>query len=84
MIGRVSLNAMMFEFTRPTSMTMTPEEDWIAHVISMPNRKLSHLLLVTFFIVSSSEPPAIFSSDDDMTLMPYRKKARPAITCSTE
>ena len=27
MIGNVSLNMMMLEFTRPTSMTITPEDD---------------------------------------------------------
>ena len=79
MMARVSLKSMMLELTRPTSMTMTPEEDWMATVMTAPKRKLSSLLLVTFLRVSSSEPPAIFSREDDMTFMPYRKNARPAM-----
>ena len=76
-IPKVSANDRIPELTRPTSITVIADEDWMAMVIPAPRKKLRTSLRVTFFRVRSSAPPAICSSPPDMAFMPYRKKARP-------
>ena len=58
------------EFTRPTSMTVIADEDWMAMVMPAPKRRLLKGLEVIFFRVRSRRPPAIFSRLLDMTFMP--------------
>ena len=69
----------MPELTRPTSITVTAEDDWTAMVMTAPRARLSRGLAVILRSISSSLPPAIFSRLDDMTFMPYRKKVKPPI-----
>ena len=75
---------MMPEFTRPTSITVSAEEDWMAMVMPMPSSRLLILLEVIFFRMISSLPPASFSRPEDMTFIPYRKNARPPSRVITE
>ena len=61
MIPMVCLNSMTPEFTRPTSITVMAEEDWMAMVMPAPSSRLL-----------------------DMTVMPYKKNARPPQRVKTE
>ena len=70
-------SCMIPELTRPTSMTVTAEEDCTAAVIPMPNSRLFHLFEVIFCRITSNLPPASFSKPEDITFMPYKKNARP-------
>ena len=65
--------SMTLEFTRPTSMTVIAEEDWMAMVMPAPSSRL----LMGLEVMRLSLPPAIFSKLLDMTVMPYKKKASP-------
>ena len=58
------------ELTRPTSMTVRAEEDWMAMVMPAPSARLLKGLEVMRFSRRSSLPPAIFSRLLDMTVMP--------------
>ena len=63
-------SSIMPEFTRPTSITVIAEEDWMAMVMPAPNRRLLKGLEVILFSNRSSLPPAIFSRLLDMVFMP--------------
>ena len=77
MTPTVCPSSMMPEFTRPTSITVTAEEDWMAMVIPAPSRRLLKQLSVIFFRSCSSRPPASFSKPEDIVDMPKRKNASP-------
>ncbi len=77
-------SSMMPEFTRPTSMTVMAEEDWIAMVMTMPSRRLLKRLEVMERSTRSSLPPTIFSRLDESRCMPYKKNARPPKSVITE
>ena len=77
-------SSMMPEFTRPTSMTVIAEEDWIAIVMPMPSKRLLKRLEVMERSTRSSRPPTIFSRLVDSRCMPYRKNARPPNSVITE
>ena len=62
--------SMTPEFTRPTSITVMAEEDWMAMVMPAPRRRLLKGLEVMRFSRRSSLPPAIFSRLLDMVVMP--------------
>ena len=81
---RVWENSMIPELTRPTSITVTADEDWTAMVITAPRIMLITGLDVIFFSRCSSLPPAIFSRLPDITFMPNRKNARPPIRVMNE
>ena len=68
---------MMPELTRPTSITVTAPEDWIAMVMTAPSSKPLMGVEVIFLSSCSIRPPASFSSREDMRDMPYRKNAMP-------
>ena len=70
---------MIPELTRPTSITVTAEEDCTAMVMAAPSSILTHGLAVIVFSSCSSLPPAIFSRLLDITFMPNRKNASPSI-----
>ena len=70
-------SSMMPELTRPTSITVIAEEDWMAMVMPAPSSRLLKRLEVIFFSSCSSRPPASFSKPEDMTDIPYRKNASP-------
>ena len=72
------------EFTRPTSMTVIAEEDWIAIVIPAPRARAVNLLSVARLSIFSSLLPDIFSSPEDITCIPYRKNANPPSKVITE
>ena len=69
--------SIMPEFTRPTSITVMAEEDWMAMVMPAPKARDFHKLEVMRRSAPSSLPPAIRSRPEDMTFIPYRKKAKP-------
>ena len=71
-------NFMIPELTRPTSITVTAEEDCTAMVMAAPSSRLTQGLAVIVFSSCSSLPPAIFSRLLDITFIPNRKKARPS------
>ena len=57
-------------FTRPTTMTVVPEEDWMSAVITVPSSTPFHTLLVSRWRMASSLPPASFSRPLPMMDMP--------------
>ena len=63
-------NCIRPELTRPTSMTVIAEEDWIAIVIPAPSSVLEKGLEETFFRELSSEPPATLPRPPDITFIP--------------
>ena len=63
-------SSMTPEFTRPTSITVTAEEDWTAMVMPAPRSRPFTGLEVMRFKSRSSRPPAIFSRLLDMVVMP--------------
>ena len=63
-------NVIIPEFTRPMSITVTAEDDWIIAVIIAPNVKLFKGFDVIFFNICSSLPPATFSKPDDIIEIP--------------
>ena len=68
---------MMPEFTRPTSITVSAEEDWMAMVMPIPSSRLLILLEVIFFRMISSLPPASFSRPEDVhTIQEKRQTAQ--------
>ena len=77
-------SSMIPEFTRPTSITVMAEEDWMAIVMPAPSKRLLKRLSVIFFSSCSSRPPASFSRLADMVDIPKRKKARPPHRVITE
>ena len=58
------------EFTRPTSITVMAEEDWMAMVIPAPSSRLLMGVEVMRLRRRSNRPPAIFSRLLDMTVIP--------------
>ena len=75
---------MMPELTRPTSMTVTAVEDWMAMVMPAPRTNALKRLEVIFLSSCSNFPPASFSSREDSMDMPYRKKAMPPQRVNSE
>ena len=73
----VCSSSMIPEFTKPTSMTVNAEEDWIAIVMTQPSVIPFHLLDVIIRSVFSSFPPASFSSCAERIYIPKRKNASP-------
>ena len=70
MTPMVCPSSMTPEFTRPTSMTVMAEEDWMAMVMPAPSSRLLKGLEVMRLSSRSSLPPAIFSRLLDMVVMP--------------
>ena len=73
----------MPELTRPTSITVMAEEDWIAMVMPAPRPMPAKRFEVTFFSERSKEPPASLERPLDRTFMPYMKNARPPKSIKT-
>ena len=63
--------------TKPTTITVVAEDDWIAAVTKAPNATPLKTLLVTFSSVCSSRPPDTFSKLPPNRDIPYRNKANP-------
>ena len=68
---------MMPEFTKPTTITVVAEEDWITAVTKAPSSTPFSGVEVRRPRVVSSLPPATFFRESPMRDMPKRKKARP-------
>ena len=61
---------MMPELTKPTTMTVVAEEDWITAVTTTPSKKPFRRLEVSLVRMDLSRLPAHFSRADPMMLMP--------------
>ena len=68
---------MIPELTKPTTITVVAEDDWITAVTPAPSRTPLIGLFVIFSSVFSSFPPESFSSPLPSRFMPNRKKASP-------
>ena len=64
-------------FTKPTTMTVVAEEDWITAVMATPASIASTRLCVTIPRIFFSRLPAARSSPSPMTFMPNRKRLSP-------
>ena len=70
------------EFTKPTTITVVAEEDWITAVTPAPRSTAISLLLVSFSKMISSLPPDAFFRPSPRTSIPYKKSASPPIRLS--
>ncbi len=70
-------SCMMPEFTRPTTITVVPELEWMSALIAAPSSTASHVDEVIFCRMLSILPPAHFSSPVPIMDMPYKNSARP-------
>ena len=70
MTPMVCPRVIMPELTRPTSITVMAEEDWMAMVMIMPSAIATKRLEVIFFSERSKEPPASLLRPEDRTFMP--------------
>ncbi len=70
-------NCMMPEFTKPTTMTVVAEEDWMIAVTPAPSSTPLMGVEVSLSKIRSNLPPETRSSPDPMTFIPYKKSARP-------
>ena len=62
MITPIALRSLSTRaLTKPTTITVVAEEDWIAAVTSAPSKAALKILLVSFSSVLSSRPPEIRS-----------------------
>ncbi len=64
-------------FTRPTTMTVAAEEDWMAAVTTAPSSTPFRTLPVSRSRIFSSRPSEAFSRLPPSTDIPYRKRASP-------
>ena len=68
---------MMPELTKPTTITVVADEDWITAVTPAPSSTALILLLVRLSRIPSSLPPEARVSPSPITCMPYKNSARP-------
>ena len=71
------LRVMMPELTKPTTMTVVAEEDWMTAVTAAPSRKPLSTVELIFARMVCSLPPAWRSRALPMVSMPNRNSARP-------
>ena len=62
----------MPEFTKPTTMTVVAEDDWITAVTPAPSNTALNGFVVRLSKIRSNFPPDIFSRPPPITLIPYR------------
>ena len=72
----------MPELTKPTTITVVADEDWITAVTPAPSNTAFIGLEVSFSNILSSLPPDAFESPSPMISIPYKKSARPPIIVS--
>ena len=70
---------MMPEFTKPTTMTVVAEDDWITAVTPAPSNTALNGIEDRLSKIRSNFQPDIFSRPPPITLIPYRNIARPPI-----
>lgn len=68
---------MMPELTKPTTITVVADEDWIIAVTPAPSSTALILLLVRLSRMLSSLPPEARVNPSPITCMPYKNSARP-------
>ena len=71
------------ELTKPTTITVVAEEDWITAVTSRPSSTAIIFFLVSFSRICSSRPPESITSPSPMADIPNKNSARPPIKLST-
>ena len=71
------LSVMIPELTKPTTMTVVADEDWITAVTAKPNRNPFQTVPLIFARMVCSLPPAWRSSAFPMVSMSNRNSARP-------
>ena len=76
-------SCMMPEFTKPTTITVVAEDDWITAVTAAPSNTAMIRFFVSFSKICSILPPESFASPSPMTFIPNRNIARPPINVST-
>ena len=74
---------MIPEFTKPTTITVVAEEDWITAVTPAPNNTAISLFAVSFSRIFSRRPPDAFSRPSPITSIPNRNSARPPSIVNT-
>ena len=67
----------MPEFTKPTTITVVAEEDWMTAVTSRPSSTAMIFFWVSFSSIFSRRPPDSCTSPSPMADMPYKNRARP-------
>ena len=70
-------SVMVPEFTKPTTITVVAEEDWITAVTPRPNRNPLTGLEVIFPKIVFRLEPALFFRASPITSIPYRKSDKP-------
>ncbi len=70
---------MIPELTKPTTMTVVAEDDWMIAVTPRPSRTAMKRFDVSFSKIFSSLPPESCLRPSPMTSIPYRNRARPPI-----
>ena len=73
-------NVITPALTKPTSMTVVTELDWISDVTAAPVPQAINRLSVTALIILRSRLPATACMPSDMFFMPSRKIHRPPTT----
>ena len=64
------------ELTKPTTMTVVADDDWMTAVTARPVRRPENRPFVSLARIAFRELPARFSSAVPMTLMPNRNRLR--------
>ena len=67
------------ELTKPTTITVVAEDDWIIAVTPAPSNTAINLLEVSFSRIISSLPPDAFLRPSPNTSIPYKNRASPPI-----
>ena len=67
------------ELTKPTTITVVADDDWMTAVTPAPNSTALKMLSVIFSRIRSIRPPDAFDRPLPITSIPYRKRARPPI-----
>ena len=65
------------ELTKPTTITVVAEEDWITAVIAAPTSTPRKRFEVSFSRICFIRLPAAASSPEDIICIPYKNSARP-------
>ena len=68
---------IMPAFTKPTTITVVADDDWIIAVTAVPSRMPFSGVLVSLYKISSSLLPAAFFSPSPIRDMPNRNRATP-------
>ena len=73
---------IMPELTKPTTMTVVADEDWIRAVTPVPISTAENGLLVSFSRMLSNRPPEALDRPSPIICIPYKNRASPPIMVS--